>query len=182
MIKVLFLINTLGGGGAERVLVNLVNNMDRTRFDITVETMFEDGVNRARLSPDIRCICRSAPLFRGIAKAFCCLSARQLYRYFIGDERYDVLIAFMHGAPTKVISGCPDPSVKKLTWLHTGDPAHSTFFDFWFRRKTAFKAYASCDAVVGISKTVADAFSAYTGIRDNVCVVYNTNDTARIVR
>ncbi len=41
MIKILFLINTLGGGGAERVLVNLVNNMDRSVYDITVETMFD---------------------------------------------------------------------------------------------------------------------------------------------
>lgn len=182
MIKVLFLINTLGGGGAERVLVNLVNNMDRSRFDITVETMFDDGVNRARLSEDIRYISKKAPCFRGIAKLFCLIPARSLYRYFIGDERYDVLVAFMHGAPTKVISGCPDPSVKKLTWLHTGDPAHSTFFDFWFRRKTAFQAYASCDAVVGIADTVANAFSAYTGIRDNMRVVYNTNDTELIAR
>ena len=36
MKKVLFLINTLGGGGAERVLVNLVNHMDPARYDITV--------------------------------------------------------------------------------------------------------------------------------------------------
>lgn len=29
MIKILFLIHDLGQGGAEKVLVNLVNNMDR---------------------------------------------------------------------------------------------------------------------------------------------------------
>ena len=36
MIKVLFLIHDLGPGGAEKVLVNLVNSMDREKFDITV--------------------------------------------------------------------------------------------------------------------------------------------------
>ncbi len=35
MIKILFLIHDLGQGGAEKVLVNLVSNMDRTRFDIS---------------------------------------------------------------------------------------------------------------------------------------------------
>ena len=35
MIKILFFIETLSGGGAEKVLQNLVNNMDYEKFDIT---------------------------------------------------------------------------------------------------------------------------------------------------
>ena len=42
--KLLFLIHTLGGGGAEKALVNLVNNLDSSKYDITVETLFDDGV------------------------------------------------------------------------------------------------------------------------------------------
>lgn len=177
MLKVLFLINTLGGGGAERVLVNLVNNMDREKYDITVETMYSGGENQKRLAPHIRYFCRKALCFPGIAYAYRFLPARLLYRYFIGKERYDIIVAYMHGAPTKVIAGCPHKDIKRLTWLHTGTPEKSTFFKFWFTKKQAFAAYASCDAVVGVAKSVSDAFSAYTGIRDNVCVVYNTNDT-----
>ena len=40
MEKVLFLIHDLGGGGAEKVLVNLVSRMDRTRYDVTVIALF----------------------------------------------------------------------------------------------------------------------------------------------
>ena len=45
MIKILFFIPNLSHGGAEKVLVNLVNNMDRSKFDITVQTLFAGGVN-----------------------------------------------------------------------------------------------------------------------------------------
>ena len=45
MKKILFLIHDLGPGGAEKVLVNLVNNMDPQQFDITVMTLFGGGVN-----------------------------------------------------------------------------------------------------------------------------------------
>ena len=45
MIKVLFLIHDLGQGGAEKVLVNLVNNMDRSKFDISVIALFGGGIN-----------------------------------------------------------------------------------------------------------------------------------------
>ena len=35
--KVLFLIHDLGQGGAEKVLVNLVNHMDREKYEIIVK-------------------------------------------------------------------------------------------------------------------------------------------------
>ena len=53
MIKVLFLIPNLGHGGAEKVLVNLVNHMDREKFEITVMALYDEGVNRASLAPHI---------------------------------------------------------------------------------------------------------------------------------
>ena len=54
MQKILFLIHDLGHGGAEKVLVNLVNNMDLTKFDITVMALFDGGVNRQFLRPEIK--------------------------------------------------------------------------------------------------------------------------------
>ena len=43
MIKILFFIETLSGGGAEKVLQNLVNNMDSEKFDITVQTVWKEN-------------------------------------------------------------------------------------------------------------------------------------------
>jgi len=34
--KILFFITSLEGGGAEKVLVNMVNNMDQSKYDITI--------------------------------------------------------------------------------------------------------------------------------------------------
>lgn len=180
MIKILFLINTLGGGGAERVLVNLVNNMDRSVYDITVETMFDDGVNRELINKDINYISMKAPCPKGYAYIFRVIPASVLYRYFIGKRKYDIIVAYMHGAPVKVISGCKDNTVNTFSWLHNGSPETGTFFKFWLSKKPAFKAYKKCDRIVGVSQSVADAFSGYTGIKEKVAVVYNTSDVERI--
>ena len=53
MVKILFMIHDLGQGGAEKVLVNLVNNMDRSKFDITVVSLFGGGVTEQFLKKDI---------------------------------------------------------------------------------------------------------------------------------
>ena len=40
MIKILFFIENLSEGGAEKVLRDLVNHMDQEKFDITVQTVW----------------------------------------------------------------------------------------------------------------------------------------------
>lgn len=61
------MINTLGGGGAEKALVNLVNNLDTDKYEITVETMFGNGANANRLNSSINYISKSAPCPKGIS-------------------------------------------------------------------------------------------------------------------
>lgn len=175
MTILLFLIHTLGGGGAEKALVNLVNHLDSSKYDITVETMFDDGVNAKSLKPHIHYISKHAPCPKGISKILRFVPSNLLYHYFVGKAEYDVLIAYMHGAPVKVIS-C-NKKAKKIAWLHNGNPEMSTMFSCWFSKSNAFKSYKSCDVVVGVCNSVSDAFAEYTGISENVKVVYNTLDT-----
>lgn len=181
-IKILFLINTLGGGGAERVLVNLVNNMNYSAFDITVETMFDGGVNVKHLSDNVRYINKKAFCPRGIAQIYRYIPSSLLYKFFIGNEKYDIVVAYMHGAPVKVIEGCMNNDTKKIAWLHTSKPKTSTAFKFWKNEKYAFSAYNGCDAIVGVSDKVADSFQKYTGIKkEKIYTVYNTNDIKDIM-
>ena len=49
MIRILFLINSLERGGAERQLSLLVKAMDRTRFAVTVATIYDGGPLRAEI-------------------------------------------------------------------------------------------------------------------------------------
>ncbi len=48
-ITLWYFIGALAVGGAERTLVDLVNNVDRERYDVTVWTMFDDNL----LAPDV---------------------------------------------------------------------------------------------------------------------------------
>lgn len=181
MIKILFIINALGGGGAERVMVNLINNMDKNKFDITVGTMFADGVNRDMICDDVKCYCKNKLGIKGLSNIIKFIPSNVLYKYYVGKEKYDIVVAYMHGAPTKVVAGCNNKDIKTVTWLHYGNPKESSFFSFWNDQKKAFDAYASLDAIVGVSKSVTVAFSEYTDINEKLYTLYNTNDTQRIV-
>ena len=57
-------------GGAEKVLLNLVNNMDHEKFDITVQTLFDVGVNKQFLSDKVHYKTCYKKMFRGNTKYF----------------------------------------------------------------------------------------------------------------
>ena len=51
--SILFLIHTLGGGGAEKVLINIVNNIDKNLYDVTLMTVVDTGVFKKDIGPDV---------------------------------------------------------------------------------------------------------------------------------
>ena len=181
MIKVLFLTQNLGGGGAEKVLVNLVNNMDKSKFDITVKTIFGGGVNQQRLNEDVKYACCNKKIFPGVSRIYSYLPSKALYKDIVGGESYDIVVAYMHGIPTKVLVGAPE-KVKKIAWLHTGNMSQMSLFRCFPSKKATIKAMKKYDAIVGVAQTVTDSFSAHTGIKEKLYTCYNTNEFDKILQ
>lgn len=181
MIKVLFFIHDLGPGGAEKVLVNLVNSMDHEQFEITVMTLFGGGVNEQFLPPDIRYISIFQTIRRGHIHMMKLLSPYMLHKKYIKDK-YDIEVAYLEGPSARVISGCPDPETKLVSWIHVEQHDRKTADQAFRSFEEAVGCYKRFDSIVCVSQTVQDDFlSLYPDIHNSI-VLYNTNDTDRILR
>ena len=175
--KLLFLIHDLGHGGAEKVLVNLVNNMDPSKFDITVMALFGGGVNEQFLKPHIHYRTVFKKVFPGNSHVMKLLTPRQLHKCFI-KECYDIEVAYLEGPDARIISGCPHKGTKLVTWIH------STMKDtaLGFRSlKEAQEGYSEMDAMVFVSQSVRDAFLKCCPYEGRTEVLYNTNETRSIL-
>lgn len=182
MIRVLFLIPDLGHGGAERVLVNLVNHLDRERFDVTVMTLFDQGVNKKYLNEDVRYKSASIKQFRGYSRIIAYTPATWLYRWIV-KEPYDIVVSYLEGACSKIISGCPYPETKKVAWIHIELDSARRLSAGFRGRLDAVKAYARFDKIICVADTVKQTFLK-TAREDfpQVQVLYNTNETDTIRR
>ncbi len=185
MLKLLFILENLKGGGAERVLPNLLKYLDRSRFEVTVLTLFEEGVNRGRIPDDIPVFLRNAPYFRGITHVVKFFSGCFLYRYYvkkaIPNDDFDIVIAFTNGLATKIASGS---GKRSIAWLH-GDilgVSKPNFPRNFISRRSMLDALGRIDAIVGVSKQVCDSFKKFTGISNRVYLIHNTNDVEEIHR
>lgn len=177
MIKILFFLPTLGNGGAEKVLVNLVNNMDTTKFDITVMTLFDVGENRDQLASHIKYTSCMKRVVKGIAHLMKCASPELLHRLFI-KEYYDLEISYLEGISTRIISGCQNPKTKKIAWVHSGFENKTQITRIYRNCQETIDCYERYDKIVCVSEQMRFDFCNFLDIDlQRVIVQYNTNES-----
>ena len=180
MKKILFLIHDLGAGGAEKVLVNLVNNMDSEKFNITVMALFGGGVNEQYLKPCIRYIKCFPKEFRGNSHIMKLFSPAFLHKYFIKDK-YDIEISYLEGPAARIISGCPDENTKLVSWIHCTMPEMSEIASSFRSKNEARACYNRFHKNVFVSDSARKAFLGACAPDGESIVLYNTNPTDIIV-
>lgn len=180
MIKILFFIPGLSEGGAEKVLRSLVNNMDQSEFDITVHTIAEEQPEKY-LVPGIhykainRC---KNPLFRKIFQYWIrlCAELKVLYPLYIKDD-YDIEVAYLETAATKIIAQSTNKNAKKLAWVHCDLSKKEGMEKVVDKVRRQYKQY---DKIVCVSEDVRSGFYKLLGQDFNTVVVNNVIDDAEI--
>lgn len=180
-IKILFLIHDLGQGGAEKVLVNLVNNMDRSKFDISVTALFGGGVNEQFLKPDIHYRAVFSKAVPGNSRIMKLLTPAQLHKLFI-KETYDIEVAYLEGPAARIISGCRNRNTKLVSWIHIEQNSAEDAARSFRSVKEAVACYERFDRIIGVSEEVRRTFLKALPVKVPMQVLYNTNESAAIVR
>jgi len=178
MIKLLFYIETLSAGGAEKVLRNLVNAMDQTQFDITVQTTCKEP-HEQFLRPGIRyryCYPVKNAATRCLFRLETALGL--LYPLHIRDD-YDIEAAYLECAPTKIMAASTNRKAKKLAWVHC-DLQKAMADPIGFAKKTR-AWYRKFDRVVCVSENVRTSFLALFGNTAETVTLYNTIDHEEII-
>lgn len=180
MKKILFLIHDLGQGGAEKVLVNLVNNMDRSKFDISLIALFGGGVNEQFLKPHIRYRAIFPRAIPGNSKLQRLFTPEFLHRMFI-KEKYDIEVAYLEGMTARIISGCKNPDTKLVCWIHSTFATQVEGASCFRNMDEARTYYGRFDSVVGVSASVQQSFKRIFPQASRVEVLYNTVESEKIL-
>lgn len=171
-------METIDGGGAEKVLRNLVNNMDQSRFDITVQTVFPDSAS-AWLASGIRYRSMYSSRTRVTQLLYRLETASGLAYPLRMRDDYDIECAYLECGATKVLSGSTNRNAVKLAWVHCDlqkamkDPAA-------FAAKTK-KYYEKYDRVICVSQLGQQSFRELYGDKIQTAIVRNTVDCEEIL-
>ena len=125
MKKILFFVDNFDEGGVSKVLLDLLENINLDKYQITVMALYGGGIYQKRFEqfarikhcfiiPDSNDQTLKTNLYRKYWGGMLRLPEKLFYKWFI-RENYDVEVAFFHGWSTKIIGGS-----LKLTWLDSG--------------------------------------------------------------
>jgi len=187
MKKVLFLISSLQGGGAEKVLLDTVNALDSQTYQITVQTLFDSRDYRKKLAASVRyktiIACKNKVLRKSLAKLlFYILDTKFVYTWFVRDD-YDYEIAFLEGLPTKILSKSTNPKAKKIAWVHTDLNAFPDSCRAFGSPRRESDAYARFHKIFCVSKAAAKEFrKKYPFVNTKIETLYNVLDDAAIAK
>lgn len=182
MKKILFLIPSLAGGGAEKVLVNMVNHLDCKKYDITVQCLFDVGINKQYLASHIHYKYVFKRIIRGNKHIFKFFSPRFLFKKFVKED-YDIVVSYFQSPTTRIVAGCPNPKTKLVQWVHN---------EFHDRKKitSCYRSDLECmelqmryDANVYVANTVKEIYlETFPELRDNQenIVLYNVVESDEI--
>ena len=205
MKKVLFLIHTLGGGGAEKVLVNLVNNLNPKKYEITLMTVVDVGELKNKLNKNIKykttikiphkknnkkdisgSLLNNPKKYKKILiKIYSILwkymNTKFFYKIFI-KEKYDIEISFLEGISSKVIAASNNKDSKKYAWIHVDLTKQTKSEKVFKNTKEEFNVYNKFDKIICVSNDARDKFIQKFGINPNkVIVKYNPIDKNNIM-
>lgn len=179
MIKILFFIETLNGGGAEKVLQNLVNAMNKSEFDITVQTLYPDEAAK-NLADEIKykyCYPSASGLNQLVMRLETAFGLTYP-RHIKGD--YDIEVAYLECGSTKIMAGSTNKKAKKIAWVHCD--LSKKFADSADFPAKAQKIYDKFDSIVCVSQSVKAGFEKLFGKNERISVIYNTVNDKEIIR
>lgn len=159
-MQILICIDTLNGGGAEKLLIDLLEHFDENKFNIDLVILHFYGVYFDKIPEKIN--------------------------WFIGDtliqdKKYDVEIAFLEGSATKYIYQ-RNRDAKKIAWVHTDLLNFHWTKTIYTSYEEEQKCYAKFDEIVFVSQESAKMFGKLFPDLDcaNHKVIYNLIDKEKI--
>ena len=177
MKKVLFLIHDLGYGGAEKVLVNLANNLDKTIYEIHLQTLFDVGFNREYINEEVHYIPGWKRMFAGNATLMKLFSPKALCKMVIKDE-YDIVVSFLEGPCARIASAYQG---KKAAWIHIEHLSLNDLSHYFRSYEEMKQCYESFNIIISVAKTVEDNFRELSKVENDYDVLYNVNESDLIL-
>ena len=191
MKKILIFVDSLNEGGVTKVLLDLLENINREKYDITVMTLYNQGVYISEVKqyarytycfniPNFNDQSLKAELYRNYWGGMLRLPESFMYKCFV-KEKYDIEISFMHGWSTKVISGSNNKKSKKIAWVHvdlvTWNRGDGVFKNLEHHKK----AYSKFNEVICVSQTVKEGIEKKYNVK-NARVLYNPINREKILK
>ncbi|MCZ2492141.1 glycosyltransferase [Dellaglioa carnosa] len=189
MKNVTFMINSLGKGGAEKALIQILNSLDKSKYKLKLIVFKNDGGYMEDVPEEVEVITLLNTTNNLVGRIRWSVLWR-IMRYFpkvikkiiiskINIED-DTLISFLEGPSSKITSMFPN---KKISWMHTDYMLNRWPKDYYKSVASELDAYNRFNDIIFVSENGQKSFNEF--FEDKVTVkekiIYNPINTRKII-
>ena len=182
--NILFYITDLGGGGAEKILVEILNNLSVESYNINLFLFDKSGINLNFIPKTVKLYffvsfsnLKFGKYFKHFIKKisfrFLMLFPQIFYKCFIKNN-YDTEVCFIQDMTYLLNSG--KNKSYKIAWIHTNIENSPTF------KSGLYKNLLHADKIICVSNGVKDILlKYYPSFNSRTKVIYNIFNIADII-
>lgn len=183
MKKILFFINTISCGGAEKALVTAVKSLPKDKYKFTVVSITKE--NDAEELPDYvdyKVIIKTKNKFlrKLLGKIFYKILPKGLFGKLFLKGDFDIAVAYLEGFPTNVVSRL-DNCKKKIAFLHCG-VSEDVIARVYPTVKDCIDEYNRFSKICFVSEDAKRNFTRIVGELSNTEIVKNIIDVSDVLK
>ena len=161
-IRILFCIDTLGGGGAEKLLIDILKRFDYEKYAVDLLVLFEEGIYFADIPEEV------SWFFPGSEK--------------VKNRFYDIEIAFLEGLAVKYIAERGSVAVK-IAWVHIDLYNFHWTKSFYKSDEHEYEVYQKMNKIIFVTENIKRQFERlFGGIHAELLVIHNFIDQSDLLK
>lgn len=188
MKKILFGITSLTLGGAERVLVDIANQLCE-KYEITIFTIYAKGELESQLNQKIKVRSLydiSYSELSKLQKYFLMPVRVLLFKKIIYHKKiknnYDMEIAFLEGPITRLFS-IINKNTKKIAWIHNDiSLVFGKGIKAKIKKKVDQKVYQKYEKLIFVSKDNQQKFEKVYSLKNKKEIIYNYINDEEVIK
>lgn len=176
MKKLLFFGYTLEVGGAEKVLVDYINELNN-KYEIDLVLLQKKGEFLKDLPSNINVIQLRNNILSYILFRYIPFIRKRKINRIANKKDYNVAIGFLEGRSATWVADIKKP-IRKLAWIHND----VNKFDIGISEREIKTSYSKLDKIITVSEIAKKSFcEKYDFKQDKVEVLYNLIDEKNII-
>lgn len=180
--RLLFIIDNLKGGGAEKILITILQSLDTELYNVDLFLINREGVYLDNVPRNMflySALGDSSQLMNKIRRRVL-LTFPSLFYIFYIRKKYDCYIAFREDTATRILLKAP-ASARRLAWLHTDLMRHA--FCKTTNKQKYFRDLSSLNRIVCVSKACQNTLiKLCPAVKNKSIVLYNPINISDIIQ
>ena len=186
MKSLLIIQESLDGGGAERILIEYLNNIDYNQYNVTLLLIFGGGRYVDEINKNVHCLelyGKSIKPKKRVQEVVlynkCVLTL--LAKSILKGKTFDTILSFMEGPSLLVHQVLIGKATHHVTWVHTNIITNPWSERLFSGAVNEAKAYKRMNSIAFVSLQAQKAFvEKYPEVKASLYIINNPIDVERI--